>query len=62
MADVNKIRLFPIDDNKILVSGNFVNLDCDAFLPAGWVSPPDVKVIGGSNVKGALTDPKKVNR
>jgi len=62
MADVNKIRLFPIDDNEILVTGNFLNLDCDAFLPSGWAPPPDVKSIGGSNVKGKLTDPKKVNR
>lgn len=62
MVDANKIRLSPIDTNKIVVDGNSINLECEPSLPSGWEAAPDVKVIGGSNVKGNLTDPKKVNR
>jgi hypothetical protein len=51
LASVNKIKLYPIDFNKILVDGNSINLECDPSFPSGWEGSPGVKVIGGNDVK-----------
>ena len=51
MVDVNKIRLYPIDFNSILVDGNSINLECEPSVPSGWGPSPGVKVVGGSDVK-----------
>ena len=61
MADANKIRLSPLDANKMVVTDtNSINLECDD-LPAGWEAPTGKKSIGGDNTKKDLTDPQRVN-
>lgn len=55
MADPNKIRLYPINFNQILLeSVNVIMLEIDPFVPAGWKPAPGVIPIGGSDVKAVL--------
>lgn len=57
MGDPNKIRLFPIDPNSIVLAGdNDIELEPDPFRPPGWKPPPGVTPIGGNDVKATLTD------
>jgi hypothetical protein len=56
MGDLNKIRLYPVGKNTIVLnSANVIELEPDPTLPNGFIPS---NAIGGSNVKSNLETPK----
>jgi hypothetical protein len=56
MADPNKIRIYPIDPNVIVLdSVNVIELESDPFRPDGHVLDPGVTPIGGSDIKKKIS-------